>query len=251
MKGVRLGANLQLQKGREDIGYTTIENSTTYRFFTSYGLGKGATPRNGWSFTRNYYSKGIGGQVQVEYQVGGFTIFHAAGFLTNTEECEDGSANPEKGAAGDYLSKTFRFLTIVNFENSLSHSLRFILPFTLGEGIEFIQEPYLIDNITYYRTLAEASKYSTTRLQPKLTGLMAKSYNSFLNKWEIEGGVEMNILTNEYVLEARESYSNIIPTLRFDYSVFVNLFKSYLEVGLNSFIISMRNLHKYDRIPDR
>jgi hypothetical protein len=230
-KKFKVGANLHLMKGREEIQYTTIENSTTYRFFRFFGLGKGAKTKNGWSHYRNYYNSGIGGELQSEFSFRNLQVFTGLGYFSTREIAEDGSSIPEKGDAGDYLESQIRFYTLINRKGSLLHSGKIFLNLSLGEGIEFLQEPYSLDNITYYRTIAELSKYSLFSLNPGVHYKLAKPHTPFLNKWELQAGVEMDIMNDEYLLEAKRSLTNLIASLEYKHSFFHK--KNHWMGGLN------------------
>jgi hypothetical protein len=218
--GIKIGANLHLLKGREEISYTTIENSTTYRFFRFFGLGKGAKTVNSWSYYRNYYNSGLGGELQTEYRIGNIDLFSGIGYLSKTEVAEDGSTIPRKNDSGDYTETDYQFYTIFRLKNDLIHFAKIFAIVSTGEGIEFLQEPYSEDGITYYRTIAEISKYSVFKLNPGLSYSLVKPYNNYLNKWSFEAGVEMEHTYNKYLLEADQTITNLIPSLNYNYSVF-------------------------------
>ena len=238
--GFKIGANIHLMKGREKISYSTIENSTTYRFFRMFGLGIGAKAINSWSYSRNYYSSGIGGGLQSEYKLGQANLFSGLDYFYSKEASEDGSNNPRKNDAGDYKESNIRFYTSLNLKKSLLHFASFHVNMSMGEGVEFIQEPYSEENITYYRTVAEVSKYSLLSVNPGIRYKLAKPYNQYLNKWELDLKLELDHLSSEYLLEARQSISNIIPSVKFDKSVFLN--KNQIMFGLSGqFIYSLNN----------
>lgn len=235
---IKLGANLHLMMGREKISYTTIENSTTYRFFRFFGLGKGAKTTNGWSYTRNYYSSGIGGEIQADYRIGNSDIFNGLGFFSSKEKAEDGSSNPRKNDAGDYKESNIKFYIIINSEKTLIHTTKVNINLSFGEGIESIQEPYSEDNITYYKTIAEVSKYSSFGLNLGINYKLIKPYSNYLNKWELETSIEFDHNENEYILEANQTISNIVSTIRFDKSVFLN--ENQIVYGVNtSFVFNL------------
>jgi len=229
--GIKIGANLHLLKGREKIGYTTIENSTTYRFFRFFGLGKGAKPVNSWSYTRNYYNSGIGGELQADYTLGNWALFSGFGYMQRNEMAEDGSSNPRKNDSGNYMESNYRFFTILKFRRNLIHKGRLDVNLFMGDGNEYIQEPYTEDGITYYRTIAEVSKFSLFNIHPSFNYQLTKPYNNFLNKWQLEARVEADYLLSEYLLEAEQSFSNIIPSFRYDHFIYQN--KNQFGFGIN------------------
>lgn len=219
---IKLGANLHLRSGREEISYTTIENSTTYRFFRLLGLGKGAKTVNTWSYYRNHYNSGLGGDIQAEYKFGKFDVFNSFSYFSNREAGEDGSSNPRKDAVGDFITNDFRFFTIVKTEKKLIHLAKVYADLRIGEGLEFIQEPYMEDGITYYRTIAEVNKYSMKHLNPGLTYSIIKPYNKYINKWNIEAGIQLDHMYSKYLLEAEKTITNLSPSLNLNYSIFQN-----------------------------
>ncbi|MFW5820842.1 MAG: DUF6850 family outer membrane beta-barrel protein, partial [Bacteroidota bacterium] len=218
--GFNIGANMHLLKGREEISYTTIENSTTYRFFRLFGLGKGAKTINSWSYYRNYYHSGLGGELQLDYTLGSVKMFSGLGYLSKKELAEDGSSKPRKNDSGDYRETDYYFYSFFRIRRDLIHVARLFTKLSIGEGIEFLQEPYSHEGITYYRTIAEVSKYSVLDLNPGILYTLVKPYNNYLNKWKLEAGIEMEHLYNEYLLEADQSITNFIPSLHYNYAVF-------------------------------
>lgn len=236
----KIGVDIRLMKGREKISYTTIENSTTYRFFRLFGLGIGAKTVNSWSYSRNYYSEGIGGGLQAEYRIGEVNLFTTLDYFYSREASEDGSSNPRKNDAGDYKESAIQFNTTLHYRKRYLHSANLYVNMWIGDGVEFIQEPYSEDNITYYRTVAEVSKYSLLSLNPGIRYRLAKPYNPYLNRWELEFKMELDHLSSEYLLEATQSISNLIPSLKFDHSFFKK--KSQILYGVSGqFMYSLKN----------
>lgn len=232
---MKLGMNLQLLKGREKISYTTLETSTTYRFFRTFGLGKTSVPVNGWSYTRNYYLEGYGGEFQLQYKLGNKNVLTGLGFLYKKEKSEDGSSNPQKGDVGDYKENTIKFYTIINQNKRLNQTISLNVDTYLGTGVEFLQEPYIEKGITYYRTVAELENYSLTQVIPKIKYAIAKPYNDFTNKWEVSIQASADIYQSEYKLEAESSYVNMGSEIK----IFKNWFYSknnFLDILFSGFI---------------
>ncbi|MCG6186235.1 DUF6850 family outer membrane beta-barrel protein [Maribellus maritimus] len=206
---LKLGANLRFLTGREKTKYTTLRNSTTYRFFRMFGLGKAPRAVNGWSYTRNYYLTGLGGELQAQYSLGKIKILSSLGYFNQVEESEDGSANPRKFDAGDFHENKYSFYTVVNYGRKLLHSALVRVDFLDAEGIEFLQEEYAVNDVTYYRTIAERTNYSLQQITPSFSYTLAKPYNQYSNSWEIGLDVSMDHFNAEYLLEAEETYTNI------------------------------------------
>ncbi len=212
----KLGATLHLLKSREKISYTTLENSSTYRFFRMFGLGKGAKTINGWAYSRNYYSSGLGGELIAQYNLGSKKLLSGFEYFYQIEEVEDGSSNPKKLDGGDFKETRYKFYSIINYGERLIHSLTAGVDMLIGKGIEFIQEPYSEDGITYYRTIGESENYSTWQVLPSVNYKLAGPYNNFLNKWEVIFTAKADIFNAEYILEAEKSYTNITGGLEFN-----------------------------------
>lgn len=231
----KLGVNFQLLSGREKISYNTIENSTTYRFFRTFGLGKTSVPVNGWSITRNYYLSGWGGELQLQYSLGDIKLLSGLGYFSQTEKSEDATTIPDKRDTGDFEENTYRFYTIFNYGKNLIHSFSINMDILSGQGTEFLQEGYSLDGSTYFRTIAEIENYSTLEMIPAVKYRLAKPYNDYLNKWEITFNAKLDNFYAEYLLEAEESYTNIISNLEFNKSFYFK--KSMLGFSTSGMLI--------------
>lgn len=232
----KLGANFQFIAGREKISYSTAEHSTSYRFFRTLGLGKAGVPTNGWSYSRNYYTKGYGGELQGQSNIGNKQILIGFGYYYKIEEAEDGSAsNPRKGDVGDYKESVLKFYTLITQNKQLNHRLLISADAYFGTGIEFLQKPYEDDGITYYRTIAELENYSLTQITPKLQYVISKPFNNFMNKWEVSANLGADIFQSEYKSEAKSSYTNLNANIE----IFKNLFFSknnFMDFTISGFI---------------
>lgn len=217
----KLGLNVNLLTGREKIYYSILQSGVTYRFFRSFGLGKTAKAPNDNAYTRNYYLSGFGGELQAQYSLANIKLLSGFGYFSQTEKSEDLDSNiPIKSEAGDFIENTYRFYTILNYRKNLIHSFSISMDVLSGKGIEFLQETYKINGVDHYRTIAEIENYSTFEMIPAVKYTLAKPYNDYLNKWEINVNVEMDNFSAEYLLEASESYTNIVTNLEFNKSIF-------------------------------
>ncbi len=212
LPGFKVGLSLRWMKGREEISYKTIENAKTYRLFRQFGLGIGAKTINTWSYKRNYYLNGLGAGLQAEYQLGELKVFHALDYVASNEAAEDGSYNPRKNDAGDYLENILNFSTSVSFGERFQHTVRVFADWNLGSGSEFIQEPYAEKGITYYRTVAVIDKYSFMHLLPGFEYRVSKPYTPYLNKWDLCFGLEALYEQESYLLEAEQQMMNLLPS---------------------------------------
>jgi hypothetical protein len=231
LNGVKIGANLHYLMGREKIDYLAIEHTETYRFFRFFGLGKGAKTVSSWSYHRNYYSSGLGGELQFDYHLGDMNLFSGVGYFSSLEEAEDGSTSPSKGDAGDYKESVMHFYTIWKANKKLLHSARLFANITLGDGSEFLEQPYTQNSITYYRTVAEISKFSLFQFNPGIEYQLAKPVDEYFNKWVLEGSLMLDHQNREYLLEATQTITNIISAFRFERSAFFN--SKQLLYGVN------------------
>ena len=232
---MKLGLNLYLLTGREKINYSTLENSTTYRFFRTLGLGKTTVPVNGWSYERNYYLSGYGGEFQVQYSIGGLKLLSGFGYSSVLEKSEDGSSYPRKTDSGDFEEKRYSFYTILNYHKNLIQSFGLHLDASTGQGIEFLQEPYTEEGITRYRTIAEIENYTTLEFMPRIKYTLAKPYNVYSNKWEITVDAGMDVFSSEYLLEAEQSYTNILSDLQFKKSFYLK--KNFIRISTSGILI--------------
>lgn len=231
---LKIGANLHLMKGREEVSYSTIVHGDNYSFFPLFGLGKSAITENGASYYRNYYNSGVGGSIQAEYSMGKINLFSELGYLKKQEIIEDGSGNPERSKGGDFNESIISFYTILKTESKLINSAKVYANIVIGEGIEIKEKPeFDTDFSTYYRIISKVSKYSLLKIVPGFTYTLAKPYNNYLNKWQLDAGIKMEHFQNDYLLEANQSITSIIPDLNFHYSFFQK--KSQWDIGINGF----------------
>jgi len=231
----KLGLNVSLRTGREKIYYTLLEGRQTYRFFRSSGLGKIAKASEENAYTRNYYLSGLGGELQAQYSLAKIKLLSGFGYFSQTEKSEDGPSNTYKSEGGDFKENTYRFYTILNYGKDLIHSFSISMDVLSGKGIEFLQEKYKINGVDNYRTIAEIENYSTFEIIPSVKYTLAKPYNDYLNKWEITLNVEMDNFSAEYLLEAEESYTNIVTNLELNKSFFFK--KSMLRFSTSGMLI--------------
>jgi Family of unknown function (DUF6850) len=227
-----LGANLHLMMGREEVSYTSIVHGDIYSFFPLFGLGKSAQTETSWSYYRNYYSSGFGGSIQTEYSKGKMKLFSELGYLKKLEIIEDGSGNPERSKGGDFNESIISYCTILKTESKFIHSAKVYANIVIGEGIEIKEKPeFDTDFSTYYRITSKVSKYSLLKIIPGFTYTLAKPYNNYINIWQLGAGIKMEHLQNDYLLEANQSITNIIPDLNFNYSFFQK--KNQWNIGIN------------------
>ena len=229
----KLGLNLYLLTGREKINYDVLGNDT-YRLFKTLGFGKAAVPPLQNSYTRNYYLSGYGGEFQIEYYIHKMKLLSGVGYNSQLEESEDGTlVLHDKRYTGDFEEKTYSFFTAINYKEDLIHSVSLNIDILKGEGTEFIQEQYLDDElIQHMTTIAEVNNYSTLQMVPAINYILAKPHNAYSNKWEITFNAKMDIFSAEYILEAEESYTNIISDLELKkVFYFKNDFFSVLTAG--------------------
>jgi len=219
---LKVGLNLQYVMGREEIKYNTKEQSTTYRFFRTFGLGKTSTPVNGWNYYRNYYLDGYGGDLQFDYKWGNSKVLTGAGYLFKKEASEDGKGIPQKGDAGDYKERVINFYSVFNRKKRLNQQFSFQLEACLGTGVEYLEEPYIEKGITYYRTIAELENYSLIQLTPIVNYAIAKPYNELMNKWELNVHAGADIFQSEYIYEAESSYTNLNAGVKLSRTLFCN-----------------------------
>jgi len=211
----KLGINLHLVTGREKIKYEVLNDDNTYDMFMTLGLGKTAKAKKIGTHTRNYYLSGLGGELQAQYSFANIKALSGIGYFSQTEKSEDRPSNPDKRHTGDFKENTYRFYTIFNFRKNLIHSFSINMEMLSGQGTEFLQESYNKWEDTYYRTIAEIENYSTFEIIPSVKYTLAKPYNDYLNKWEVNFNAQMDNFNAEYLLEAEESYTNIMGTVGF------------------------------------
>ena len=216
----KLGVNLHFTTGREKINYESLNMNFPNQFFRTYGLGKTANALSGTGYERNYYLSGYGGELQAQYFLANIKVLSGLGYFSQTEKSEDGSTLTKKVFTGDFKENTYSFYTIFNYGKNLMHSFSINMDMLSGQGTEFIQESYYEDDETYYRTIGEIENYSSLEMIPSFKYTLAKPYNDYLNKWEINFNAKMDIFNSEYVLEAEESYTNVAANLTFDKSFY-------------------------------
>jgi hypothetical protein len=244
----KLGVNFHFITGKEIINYVVLNDGYAYDMFMTLGLGKTVKAKQIGLHTRNYYLSGLGGELQTQYSVANIKALSGIGYFSQTEKSEDRPSNPDKRHTGDFKENTYRFYSIFNFRKNLIHSFSINMDVLSGQGTEFLQESYHKWTETYFRTIAEIDNYSILELIPSIKYTVAKPHNDYLNNWEINFNAQMDNFKAEYLLEAEESYTNIMGSIEFDKAFYFK--KSMFGFSISGGLIynlsnELKQLRKY------
>ncbi len=226
---LKIGSCVYWKQGRESIKYEVVEPMVSYKIFRLLGLGKGRKVINTQFCTRNYYSKQFGASVQLQYVNNSSSLLWNCEYKKSKEEAEDGSLATKKADSGDFTDNNIQTHIIFNREGVVYHSARLQLMYHNFIGTEFIQQAYLEDNITKYRTITTIDNYKQQIMIPSIHYALGLKKSECHYKWLIHFNSEYIINNTEYIDEAKREINNLLSSISIDRVFTLN--KSYLEVS--------------------
>lgn len=140
------GANLTYEGYRENISISSVNINWVHHFFLFQGLGNTIT-RTGTGYSRRYDGNGIGGDLQIAYNIGRFNNVLEIGYLRNQESANDGSVS-SFFRAGDFEEFTYHIANITSFRQNEQtiHQLHLSGMFNPIKGIWFDQVQVMDEN---------------------------------------------------------------------------------------------------------
>lgn len=238
---LKLGSSLYWKSGREKINYSVVEPMVSYRLFRMLGLGKGRKTVNMQSYIRNYYMKNMGIELQAQFGSNNRNIMFVIMYKHKKESAEDGSSAPKKSDAGDFIEHNIKsYLTFSKKNETYFHKIKIQADYSRYIGTEFIQQAYLDDNITKYRTVTTLDNYRKQSLNPSLHYYLGIGNNELYYKWLIQFNANYIINKTKYVDAAKENFQNINANININRSF--ELKQSFMNIAAT--VGSIQNISK-------
>lgn len=235
-----IGFNLLYSYYNEDIGIDIIEKFRQMAFFQLHGLGTYITHVAG-SFNRLYKQNSFGGEAQVNYKAGSITSLLGVKLLYVKEIANDGRKAGD--ASWSYVKNDSEFegtnleiynTTIINHNSSI-HYFHSIVKINSMLGAEILQriETSGETDATNWVTYAKEEKYCSYLIDAELSYSYLKMKEEFIRNYEFKFAVNYYGFEQAYYIPNREeSYKNLILSLGFDKSFYLNSHIFSISTGL-------------------
>lgn len=213
IKNIKIGTNIYWKSGRELISYSVVEPMVSYRLFRFLGLGKGRKSINTQFYNRNYYTQDIGVEIQTQYSFDKSNLLFTIAYNNKQEKAEDGTSVPKKTDAGDFTNNNINACIMLSKKENLMHSIKLQFNYNSFFGTEFIQQAYLDNNITKYKTITTLDNYQQQIINPSLHYSLGIGNNDFYYKWILKLKADYMINNTEYIDIAKRDFQNIITDI--------------------------------------
>lgn len=227
----RLGLNLIYGYYNEDIEAIIVRENTQMTFFSLHGLGTYVYHKAN-SYARLYKQNNFSVNTQINYQSGRVNSLSGAKLTLLKETTDDGRG--EGGASWSHI-KNCAELKGINLQlyhttviNNITTIHRFLANLSIQEllGTEIIQRLENDPNHNYMEnwvTYGKDEKYGSYFLTANLFYRFIKLKDNFRSDYTFDGGISYFFSEQGYYIpNQKENYKNIVMSLRFDKSFFLN-----------------------------
>lgn len=252
---LKLGTTLHWQRGREYIRYEVIEPMVSYRMFRLLGLGKGKKTINNQFYTRNYYKKNMGADLEIQYNFGKNNLLFVSKYHHKKEKAEDGTTVPRKGDAGNFLENQISSYLIFNRKANYFQQFKLSFDYQTFTGTEFVEKAYLDDaKITRYKVITTLDNYSQNKITPAFTYILGLGNQQYYYKWLLTINTKYETNNTLYVNEAEKKLQNISGNIAIDRvfefeKLFLNI--SLLAIYAKNLSNELKQLRAYNAPQDK
>lgn len=237
---LNIGFNLLYSYYNEDIGIDIIEKYKQIAFFQLHGLGTYVS-HVAASFNRLYKQNSFGGETQVNYKTGNLNSLSGIKFLYAKEFVNDG--RKAGNASWSYVKNDSELegtnleiynTSIINHNSSIHHFYS-ILKIKNMLGTEIIQriETSGETDATNWVTYAKEEKYCSTQIDAEFSYNYLKMKEEFIRNYEFKFSINYYGFEEKYYIPNREeSYKNLMFSLGFDKSFYLNSHIFSISTGL-------------------
>lgn len=209
-----IGLNLEYEGYKENIDITSVEASTTHRFFLFQGLGN-YFQSSGMGYYRRYKGNTFGGDIQIIRNYNSFENILQLGYRNKIEKSEDGE-DDSFFKSGDYEEITYSAMNLFSIKrNHISHLIKLNVDYNSSKGTWYDQQKVTNSNgKQIWEVYNKSVKYKDNITKAGLEYTWLKEKQGFKD-YILSAAIEMEQHKTTFLPEIYlQKYSNIKTSLQ-------------------------------------